>query len=561
MTATERWFHPNLSGQGAETLLSKKGVKGSFLFRPSQSSPKDCTLSIKQEVGVTHVRVRKTDDGYFLFPDEQFTTLTDLVQYYIESPVKEKDGPLVELMVPVYREDAIANLWYHGAIVDRDAEILLISKGREGSFLVKDSSDNTDGGYVLLVKTRDKVVNISILYKKSKLTVNEVTSFHSLSGLVEYYKEFPLTHKGQVLHLSHPFRSTSFSVLHIAARIQELEKHSDNMFGKTGFWDEFEQLQNQEVASLYSRKEGAKLENAHKNRYKNMMPFDHTLVSLKEPDVYGSTYINASFISGELPDSEQYYIAAQGCLETTADNFWTMVWYERCSVIVMLTNLIERGHPKCWQYWPEAIQPESYGKVFVTSLEETMMDQYTLRHFLISHDDYEAEERHVFHFHFREWPDHGVPQDCGVILEFLEQVNLKMEELKHTVCTSPLVVQCSEGIGRTGTLIAIDILIKLVEHQGWDVLVDVQRAVQLLRGQRSGMVQTDQQYKFIYQTLLYYIDASQKRTSACKGSPLAQKREESVYGNIKQGVSPLLKTLYRKRSKTMSPKLPPKPRN
>lgn len=549
-TIEQRWYHPNLTGQGAEQLLNSKGKIGSFLIRPSQSSPNDCTLSFKQSTGITHVRVRRTDElKYCIFPDEVFVTLTELIQYYIEHPVQEKGGHEVQLTAPVYREDAITDLWYQGILHEREAELSLVSKGQIGSFLVRDSTENI-GGYVLSVRTYDKVININIIYQNLKFTIDTKAYFQTLTEVINYYREFPLSHKEETLHLIHPFRSTSFTALHIGTRIQELEGIG------ISFIDEFKMLQDKNIKFLYSHKEGSKLENIHKNRHRSLIPYDHTLVSLTEPDAYGSTYINASYISGLQPDSEHYYIATQGCLDTTIDAFWSMVWQEKVSIIIMLTNLIERGQSKCCQYWPDpnTIDPTWYGKISLITLEETTLEQYTLRHLLVAHDD-EMDERHVFQFHFKDWYDYSSPPHCGDLLEFMEQVNDKIRDLKKTDSQSsqkPLIVQCSDGTGHSGTYIAIDSLIKFIEYQGWDTHIDIQRTVQVLRTQRSGLVQTEEQYKFIYQIIYHYLNTNERTEQE---SPLLGKRNESVYGNIKQGVSPLLKSLYRKRS---SPKQSPK---
>ncbi len=72
---------------------------------------------------------------------------------------------------------------------------------------------------------------------------------------------------------------------------------------------------------------------------------DHTRVVLNDadPEVAGSDYINANYISGEVPGSEVRYVATQGCLPGTVNDFWSMIWQEKTRVIVMTTNEVERG--------------------------------------------------------------------------------------------------------------------------------------------------------------------------------------------------------------------------
>lgn len=538
--ATKRWFHPNLTGPEAESLLLEKGSEGSFLTRPSQNNPGDFTLSVRRENEVTHIRIQNQGDYYDLYGGEKFATLAELVQYYTENPgqLKERSGTIIELMQPVYCEEVTTERWYHGGINGREAEVLLMSKGQDGSYLVR-ASAHSPGDYVLSTRVGDEVAHVKIRYRDNMFDMGGGPQFRSLPDLVEHYKKNPLVEtSGRVINLKVPFHSTSFSPLHIKLRVQELEKQNHDMYGKAGFWEEFEQMQQQETRHLYSRKEGVKPENRPKNRFKNILPFDHTRVTLKDgdPDVPGSDYINSNYISGEVTGSERCYIATQGCLPTTINDFWHMVWQEKSRVIVMITNEVERGRNKCARYWPGPEEPGVYGNVHVTSLEETLNPHYILRHFEVTHEKSE-EIRHIFQFHFKAWPDHGVPQDPGVVLGFMEDVNLKTKEIQDEN-PGPTVVHCSAGIGRTGTYIIIDIIIKLIENQGWESEIDIQRSVQVARGQRSGMVQTEQQYKFVYRAIQYYVEAYQQQLSASQlatydnfqfsGKP----NIESVYGNL-----------------------------
>ena len=538
MMTDERWFHPKLSGLKAEELLQKKGIKGSFLIRPSQTNPDNLTLSVKQEIGVVHMRIIKSNNLYHLqnFTEEEFPTVNDLINHYTENPIRERNGPLIEILVPVFREEAITSLWYHGEMDQHTAETSLMTKGRKGSFLIRDSNDHK--GYVLSVRLTSKVLDINITYNNNGYSIEgKMDCFDSLQSLIDHYKyNSLLVEEGEEAYISYSFSSTSFPVLSIGLRINELQKLSHNMIGKTGFWDEFEELQKDDIAFSHSRQKGSELENLHKNRYKNIVPFDHTLVTLRETDAYGSTYINASYVTGEASSSGSHYIATQGCLEGTADDFWSMVWQERTLVIILLTELVERGRNKCWRYWPESTVPGiEHGDLFITCLEESIYPHYTFRHFLVT--SFDGEERNIFHFHLRGWIDHGVPRDTGIILDLITEVNTKMSEL-HSLNPGPLVVQCSDGIGRTGVYITIDVLIKLVVEKGWDKIIDIKHTVHHLRGQRTGMVQTDIQYKFIYEVLLHYINTRQQLFP--DNSPLLSKSVKVSNTNAKLGASPLL---------------------
>ena len=541
--ATKRWFHPNLNGTDAERLLMEKGSDGSFLTRPSQHNPGDFTLSARRGNEVTNIRIQNQGDFYDLYGGEKFATLSELIQYYTENPgqLKEKNGAVIHLTNPLNCEEVTTERWYHGGINGREAEVLLMNKGQDGSYLVR-SSSHSPGNYVLSARVADEVSHVIIRHRDNKFDMGGGPQFRTLNDLVEHYKKNPLIEtSGRVIYLKLPFHSTSFLPLHIKQRVTELEKQNQDMYGKAGFWEEFEQMQQQECRHLYSRKEGVKPENRPKNRFKNILPFDHTRVALDaDPDVPGSTYINANYISGEIPGSEFCYIATQGCLPTTIVDFWRMVWQEKSLVIVMITNEVERGRNKCAHYWPGPEEPCMYGSLQITNLEETILPHYILRHVLVTNlSDSQKEERHVFQYHFKAWPDHGVPQDPGVVLGFMEDINAKVADIKNeSLNLGPTVVHCSAGIGRTGTYIIIDLIIKLIEHQGWDNEIDVQRSVQIARGQRSGMVQTEQQYKFVYRAILHYVEANQQRMQAATGTNYDNFQfpmlggQESLYGNV-----------------------------
>ena len=541
--ATKRWFHPNLNGTDAERLLMEKGSDGSFLTRPSQHNPGDFTLSARRGNEVTNIRIQNQGDFYDLYGGEKFATLSELIQYYTENPgqLKEKNGAVIHLSNPLNCEEVTTERWYHGGINGREAEVLLMNKGQDGSYLVR-SSSHSPGNYVLSARVADEVSHVIIRHRDNKFDMGGGPQFRTLNDLVEHYKKNPLIEtSGRVIYLKLPFHSTSFLPLHIKQRVTELEKQNQDMYGKAGFWEEFEQMQQQECRHLYSRKEGVKPENRPKNRFKNILPFDHTRVALDaDPDVPGSTYINANYISGEIPGSEFCYIATQGCLPTTIVDFWRMVWQEKSLVIVMITNEVERGRNKCAHYWPGPEEPCMYGSLQITNLEETILPHYILRHVLVTNlSDSQKEERHVFQYHFKAWPDHGVPQDPGVVLGFMEDINAKVADIKNeSLNLGPTVVHCSAGIGRTGTYIIIDLIIKLIEHQGWDNEIDVQRSVQIARGQRSGMVQTEQQYKFVYRAILHYVEANQQRMQAATGTNYDNFQfpmlggQESLYGNV-----------------------------
>ncbi|XP_035185744.1 receptor-type tyrosine-protein phosphatase epsilon isoform X2 [Oxyura jamaicensis] len=238
-----------------------------------------------------------------------------------------------------------------------------------------------------------------------------------------------------------------------------------------------------------------KEENREKNRYPNILPYDHSRVILSQIDgVPPSDYINASYIDGYKEKNK--FIAAQGPKQETVNDFWRMIWEQKSAVIVMLTNLKERKEEKCYQYWPDQ-GCWTYGNIRVSVEDCIVLVDYTIRKFCVQslHDGCKAL-RLVTQLHFTSWPDFGVPFTPIGMLKFLKKV-----KTLNPAHAGPVVVHCSAGVGRTGTFIVIDAIIDMMHAEQ---KVDVFEFVSRIRNQRPQMVQTDMQYSFIYQALLEY---------------------------------------------------------
>ncbi|XP_054138146.1 receptor-type tyrosine-protein phosphatase O isoform X2 [Melozone crissalis] len=229
--------------------------------------------------------------------------------------------------------------------------------------------------------------------------------------------------------------------------------------------------------------------NRCKNRYTNILPYDFSrvrLVSMNEEE--GSDYINANYIPGY--NSPQEYIATQGPLPETRNDFWKMVLQQKSQIIVMLTQCNEKRRVKCDHYWPFTEDPVAYGDITVEMLNEEEHTDWVYRSFRISYAD---EVQDVMHFNFTAWPDHGVPTTNAAesILQFVQMVRQKSAKNK-----GPMVIHCSAGVGRTGTFIALD---RLLQHIRDHEFVDILGLVSDMRSYRMSMVQTEEQYIFIHQ--------------------------------------------------------------
>ncbi|XP_050968493.1 receptor-type tyrosine-protein phosphatase T isoform X2 [Labeo rohita] len=274
-----------------------------------------------------------------------------------------------------------------------------------------------------------------------------------------------------------------------AIRVADLLQHITQMkCGQGyGFKEEYEGLAEGQTAPWETAK---KDENRNKNRYGNIIAYDHTRVRLQllEGDPH-SDYINANYIDGY--HRPRHYIATQGPMQETVRDFWRMIWQENSASIVMVTNLVEVGRVKCVRYWPD--ETEVYGDIKVTLIETEPLAEYVIRTFTVQKKGHH-EIREIRQFHFTSWPDHGVPCYATGLLGFIRQV-----KFLNPPDAGPIVVHCSAGAGRTGCFIAVDIMLDMAESEG---VVDIFNCIRELRSQRVNMVQTEEQYVFVHDAIL-----------------------------------------------------------
>ncbi|CAI4231085.1 unnamed protein product [Auanema sp. JU1783] len=294
------------------------------------------------------------------------------------------------------------------------------------------------------------------------------------------------------------------SVAHPIIPITELASHIERLRlnNNSGFQMEFESI---ETGQNYTWDHSNMDYNKHKNRYANVVAYDHSRVSLTNAEeVSGGDYINANYIDGY--DKPKTYIATQGPLPETFADFWRMVWEEGSATIVMLTNLEERSRVKCDQYWPTR-GTSVYGNIHVTLLETMVLAHYTMRTLRIQCSD-EPEVREIRLLQYTAWPDHGVPDHPTPFLIFLKRV-----KTLNPPDAGPIISHCSAGIGRTGAFIAVDIMLERLRYES---TVDIFGCVTALRGQRSYMVQTEDQYVFIHDAVLDAVNSGSTEVPAAK---------------------------------------------
>uniref|UniRef100_A0A8C6U284 protein-tyrosine-phosphatase n=1 Tax=Neogobius melanostomus TaxID=47308 RepID=A0A8C6U284_9GOBI len=227
-----------------------------------------------------------------------------------------------------------------------------------------------------------------------------------------------------------------------------------------------------------------------KNRYKTILPNPHSRVLLKSRnciDLLGS-YINANYVRGYLGD-ERAYIATQGPMVNTVNDFWQMAWQEESPVIVMITKLKEKNE-KCVLYWPE--KRGIYGKVEVLVNNVRESEHYTTRSLTLKCGN---QTRSLQHYWYTSWPDHKTPDSAMPLLELMTDVE---SDRRSSAAMGPVIVHCSAGLGRTGCFIATTIGCRQLQLEG---VVDVLSITCQLRADRGGMIQTGEQYEFVHHAL------------------------------------------------------------
>ncbi|KAM7536152.1 hypothetical protein Aperf_G00000090774 [Anoplocephala perfoliata] len=288
-----------------------------------------------------------------------------------------------------------------------------------------------------------------------------------------------------------------------------------------GYQAEFESIE-QSVRTNWPTSVARLPDNMSKNRYTNVFAYDHTRVILKNGRK--SDYINANYVDGFC--RPRAFIAAQGPKDTTFEDFWQMVWDENSNIIVMISNFVERGRRKCDQYWPSS-GPQTYGNISVQMLSENYLACYVARVFLVKYVKckkicvkcfifdfvlqhlgiYQStKERIVRHYQYTDWRDFDVPPSPLPVLVFI-----KTTIKEWTPSRGPIIVHCSAGVGRTGTYICIESLIRQLEAENQ---VNIRGFLEHIRQQRMKLVQTEQQYAFIHDALREYLLCPEHEISA-----------------------------------------------
>ncbi|XP_016075064.1 PREDICTED: tyrosine-protein phosphatase non-receptor type 12 isoform X1 [Miniopterus natalensis] len=296
-------------------------------------------------------------------------------------------------------------------------------------------------------------------------------------------------------------------------RVQAMKSPDHN--GEDNFARDFMRLRRlstkYRTEKIYPTATGEKEENVKKNRYKDILPFDHSRVklTLKTPS-QDSDYINANFIKGVY--GPKAYVATQGPLANTVIDFWRMIWEYNVVIIVMACREFEMGRKKCERYWPlYGEDPITFAPFKISCEAEQARPDYFIRTLLL---EFQNESRRLYQFHYVNWPDHDVPSSFDSILDMISLMRKYQEHEDVPIC-----IHCSAGCGRTGAICAIDYTWNLLKAGKIPEEFNVFNLIQEMRTQRHSAVQTKEQYELVHRAIaqlfekqlqLYEIHGGQK---------------------------------------------------
>ncbi|EUB61468.1 Tyrosine-protein phosphatase non-receptor type 11 [Echinococcus granulosus] len=463
-----RWFHGRQTANEAQNLLLQKGKYGSFLVRESVRQPGSYVLSVVTgDSNVSHILVNHLPNSKFDLGDgHEFSSLGQLIDHYTAFPIMVKDGHLICLKQPFnvtrlnvscldqritqlekkgVRGKRVTGFWEEFEELHQDAHEGSRMEGRRPCNLAKNRYKNILPFDATRVILRDADPNVP---GSDYINANYISNpAFLLEGL-----------------------QPSTTLTKDEKKSKETEINKDR--------EEEENEGNGENARARSRR--------------------------------GRVFFS----------SRPQYIATQGVLPGTIVDMWRMIWQERSSIVVMLTKENERGRNKCEKYWPTEVEgslllPVPLGTLKVTPMSERNLISHVIRELKISlHQRLTREGRAgetereeddsftVFLLQFLAWPDHGTPSEPSEFLDLLFNISSYQENMETM---GPMIVHCSSGIGRTGTLIVTDMLLGCIREGGLHTDIDIARTVQAVREQRSGMVQTEAQYRFIYKAVQEFV--------------------------------------------------------
>uniref|UniRef100_A0A4W3IKG1 Protein tyrosine phosphatase receptor type N2 n=1 Tax=Callorhinchus milii TaxID=7868 RepID=A0A4W3IKG1_CALMI len=277
-----------------------------------------------------------------------------------------------------------------------------------------------------------------------------------------------------------------------------MEDHLKNKNRLVKEWEALDAYQAEPNNSSVAERE----DNTHKNRSHQVLPYDNSRVTLKtESSLSNSDYVNASPIMDHDPRNPAY-IATQGPLPATVADFWQMVWENGCVVIVMLTPLMENGDQQCHHYWPDE-GSQLYHIYEVLSLSTDHWLQiilYRSLYRLLATDHPQQITLQIALYR-------SLATDYSLQITAVKSFSFCFRKVNkcYRGRSCPIIVHCSDGAGRSGTYVLIDMVLNRMAKGAKEI--DIAATLEHLRDQRPQMVQTKEQFEFALTAVAEEVNA------------------------------------------------------
>ena len=505
----ERWFHGKIYGPASAEMLMPHRV-GTYIVRESQKDPETFCVSVKTDDTVTHIKIGQTSEGFNLGDRRNFNTINELLEYYKANPIIDATQNVVQLNKPLN-----VTSFHVEHIFERIAELQKVNK-------VKDGNQFDLNGF-------GEEFN-SIQQQEFTHSFSRDEGMRAVNQTKNCFKNI-----------------IPFDYTRVKLRSPTTTSPEADYINANWAWIEDE---------ITMRSRGSSIENE----------------SISGLDVVVSDVIVKSVTKEydrlhKLYSGNKQYIATQGCLKSTTADFWQMIWQENVQIIALLQKTFTYTSKMfCWKfskYWPDLGDTVTHGNFNITTKNIKSCTDYISTELCVRNiDSGSGEEKIVYHYQFNAWPEHGVPHCTDRLLNFLydvdkqyrwltrvssglfsslsnislnshEELNVPIDAYEEPTNKTaqhpntqfraenlpPIVVQCHSGIGRTGTMIVIDMIIDRIKRKGFDCEIDIHHTVQCVRNQRSGMIQTEAQYSFIYEAIAQHINTMRIRLEAEMKSP------------------------------------------
>ena len=501
---SERWFWGKISGPAsAQKLIVSKS--GTFLVRESQKNPGTYCLSVKTEDTVTHVKIGKSSRGFDLGGGRSFSSLVELLEYYAANPIIDASQKVVHLKYPM--------------LITTFPVEQIFTRIKELQKIKKEEGNNFQNGFWEEFNSIQQQ-EFTHLIKREEGMKPENQHKNCFKNII-------------------PFDDTR-----VKLQAQPSSPPGSDYINANWIKNEDDRALMRRDSSEEKDFEVSGMEGNSENATKE----------------YHRLY--------KLYSSNKQYIATQGCLKSTTGDFWQMIWQENVQLIAFMHQNIYATRitvNKFVRYWPELGKTETYGNFSVTTkvVKGDSESDFIFRELQVKKTGNDEEVKTVYHYHFNCWPEHGVPKQADRLLNFLYEVDKRYRLLSQVPLAllpsltenlsslnisentnlegvyqppkasssdhfPPIVVQCHSGIGRTGSLIVLDMIMDQIKRKGFDCEIDIHRIVRSVRNQRSGMIQTEAQYTFIYAALAHHMNTIKVRLDASYNA----KDKEIGYTNI-----------------------------